>query len=113
MTQARHRCGKTCITALIVEKLADFEESMQGYYKAALSGAESIEESDAGYVKKIAGITQKDSLLSYLYQKQCHLFRQNGIRQWDATHYTCGKNVIISRQKRMQLYPASIRQDAA
>ena len=27
-----------------------------GYYKAALSGAESIEESDAGYVKKIAGI---------------------------------------------------------
>ena len=40
-----------------------------GYYKAALSGAESIEESDAGYVKKIAGITQEDSsLLSYLYQ---------------------------------------------
>ena len=39
------------------------------YYKAALSGAKSIGDSDAGYVKKIAGITQEDtSLLSYLYQ---------------------------------------------
>ena len=60
--------GKTYVTALIVKKLAD-AGIHAGYYKAALSGAESIEESDAGYVKKIAGITQEDSsLLSYLYQ---------------------------------------------
>ena len=60
--------GKTYVTALIVKKLVD-AGIHAGYYKAALSGAESIEESDAGYVKKIAGITQEDSsLLSYLYQ---------------------------------------------
>lgn len=60
--------GKTYVTALIVKKLAD-AGIRAGYYKAALSGAESIEESDAGYVKKIADITQEDySLLSYLYQ---------------------------------------------
>ena len=60
--------GKTYVTALIVKKLAD-AGIHAGYYKAALSGAESIKESDAGYVKKIAGITQEDSsLLSYLYQ---------------------------------------------
>lgn len=60
--------GKTYVTALIVKKLAD-AGIHAGYYKAALSGAESIEESDSGYVKKIAGITQEDSsLLSYLYQ---------------------------------------------
>ena len=45
--------GKTYVTALIVKKLAD-AGIHAGYYKAALSGAESIEESDAGYVKKIA-----------------------------------------------------------
>ena len=41
--------GKTYVTALIVKKLAD-AGIHAGYYKAALSGAESIEESDAGYV---------------------------------------------------------------
>lgn len=60
--------GKTYVTALIVKKLAD-AGIHAGYYKAALSGAPSIAESDAGYVKKIAGIAQEDtSLLSYLYQ---------------------------------------------
>ena len=38
--------GKTYVTALIVKKLAD-AGIHAGYYKAALSGAESIEESDA------------------------------------------------------------------
>ena len=53
---------------MIVKKLAD-AGIRTGYYKAALSGAKSIGDSDAGYVKKIAGITQEDtSLLSYLYQ---------------------------------------------
>jgi len=59
---------KESLESIIVKKLAD-AGIHAGYYKAALSGAESIEESDAGYVKKIAGITQEDSsLLSYLYQ---------------------------------------------
>ena len=53
--------GKTYVTALIVKKLAD-AGIHAGYYKAALSGAESIEESDAGYVKKIAGITGRQQL---------------------------------------------------
>jgi len=46
--------GKTYVTALIVKKLAD-AGIRTGYYKAALSGAKSIGDSDAGYVKKIAG----------------------------------------------------------
>ena len=50
--------GKTYVTALIVKKLAD-AGIRTGYYKAALSGAKSIGDSDAGYVKKIAGITQE------------------------------------------------------
>lgn len=59
--------GKTYVTALMVKKLREAGYS-SGYYKAALSGAESIEESDAGYVKKISGIMQQDeTLLSYLY----------------------------------------------
>ena len=45
--------GKTYVTALIVKKLAG-AGIHAGYYKAALSGAESIEESDAGYVKTVS-----------------------------------------------------------
>ncbi|MDO5538887.1 MAG: dethiobiotin synthase [Eubacteriales bacterium] len=60
--------GKTYVTALMVKKLREAGYS-SGYYKAALSGADSIDESDAGYVKKISGITQEDeTLLSYLYR---------------------------------------------
>lgn len=60
--------GKTYVTALMVKKLVDAGMSA-GYYKAALSGAVSIEESDAGYVKKVSGISQPDeTLLSYLYE---------------------------------------------
>ena len=60
--------GKTYVTALLVKKLrqAGFDA---GYYKAAISGAESVETSDAGYVNKTAGINEdKDLLLSYLYK---------------------------------------------
>ena len=58
--------GKTYIAALMVKKL--YEAGYHaGYYKAALSGAASIEESDAGYVKRLAGIRQPDAtLMSYL-----------------------------------------------
>lgn len=60
--------GKTYITALLVKKLSE-AGLRAGYYKAALSGAETIVDSDAGYVKRISGIDQpEESLLSYLYR---------------------------------------------
>lgn len=60
--------GKTYVTALIVKKLKE-AGYRAGYYKAALSGADCIADSDAGYVKQISGISQKeDTLLSYLYK---------------------------------------------
>lgn len=61
--------GKTYVTALVVRQLKK-AGYRAGYYKAALSGADSIAESDAGYVKRISGIEQEDStLLSYLYKE--------------------------------------------
>ena len=40
-----------------------------GYYKAAISGARTVEESDAGFVNRFAQICEpEDMLLSYLYQ---------------------------------------------
>ena len=60
--------GKTYVTALIVKKLRDAGYSC-GYYKAALSGAADIADSDAGYVKRISGISQQeDTMVSYLYR---------------------------------------------
>lgn len=60
--------GKTYITAILIKTLRLARYNC-GYYKAAISGAESIAESDAGYVNKIAKIDQKEnSLLSYLYK---------------------------------------------
>lgn len=60
--------GKTYVTALIVKKLRDFGLNA-GYYKAAISGADSVSESDAGYVNRIAGIGESEEmLLSYLYK---------------------------------------------
>lgn len=61
--------GKTYVTALIVKKLKEAGYHA-GYYKAALSGAECITDSDAGDVKRISGITQEDdTLISYLYKE--------------------------------------------
>lgn len=60
--------GKTYVTALIVKKLRSFGLNA-GYYKAAVSGAESVSESDAGYVNRIAEIGKSEELLlSYLYK---------------------------------------------
>lgn len=60
--------GKTYVTALIVKKLRD-AGYFSGYYKAALSGAQSIADSDAGYVKRISCISQQEeTMVSYLYQ---------------------------------------------
>ena len=69
MTATGTDVGKTYVTALLVKKLraAGYKA---GYYKAAISGANTLEDSDAGYVNRIAGIGQaQETLLSYLYQK--------------------------------------------
>ena len=60
--------GKTYVTALLVKKLREANFNA-GYYKAALSGADNIAESDAGFVNRIANIHQDEqTLLSYLYK---------------------------------------------
>ncbi|HMM06068.1 MAG TPA: dethiobiotin synthase [Clostridiales bacterium] len=60
--------GKTYVTALLAKKLKSYEFPV-GYYKAALSGADSIAKSDAGYVNTVAGLGQAETtLLSYIYQ---------------------------------------------
>jgi len=60
--------GKTYISAMFVKTMRDAGYHC-GYYKAAVSGAGSIAESDAGYVNRTAAIGQDEkSLLSYLYK---------------------------------------------
>ena len=60
--------GKTYVTALLVKKMRECGFNT-GYYKAALSGAERISDSDAGYVDRIARIGQKeDTFVSYMYK---------------------------------------------
>lgn len=61
--------GKTYVTALIVKALYEKTHDA-GYYKAAISGASNIAESDAGYVKQISGISQpNESMVSYLFEE--------------------------------------------
>ena len=55
--------GKTYVTALLAKKMREYGYDV-GYYKAALSGANSIAESDAGYVNSIAQINQEESNIS-------------------------------------------------
>lgn len=60
--------GKTYVTALLVKTLRSAGYDV-GYYKAAISGARTVEESDAGFVNRFAQICEpEDMLLSYLYQ---------------------------------------------
>lgn len=60
--------GKTYVTALLVKTLRQAGYDT-GYYKAAISGAPSVKESDAGFVNAFARIGEpEDMLLSYLYQ---------------------------------------------
>lgn len=60
--------GKTYVTALLVKTLREAGYDA-GYYKAAISGADSVAESDAGFVNRFAGIREsEDMLLSYLYK---------------------------------------------
>lgn len=59
--------GKTYITALLLKKIRELGINA-GYFKAALSGIESIEDSDVGIVKKIAGLHDDiDDIVSYKY----------------------------------------------
>ncbi len=59
--------GKTYITALLVKKCREQKYDC-GYYKAAMSGANDIAHSDAGYVNKVASIGQEEqTLVSYFY----------------------------------------------
>lgn len=61
--------GKTYITALWLKRLHEVGYDVV-YYKAAVSGAPSISESDAGYVKQVAGLSQEDdTLLSYVFDE--------------------------------------------
>ena len=61
--------GKTYITALWLKRLREAGHDVV-YYKAAVSGAPSITESDAGYVKQVAGLSQADeTLLSYVFDE--------------------------------------------
>lgn len=61
--------GKTYITALWLKRLRETGHDV-AYYKAAVSGAPSITESDAGYVKEVAGLSQADdTLLSYVFDE--------------------------------------------
>lgn len=60
--------GKTYVTALLIKFLRQHGYPV-GYYKAAISGAASVSESDAGYVNQATGIGEaEDLLLSYLYR---------------------------------------------
>lgn len=60
--------GKTYVTALLVKTLRKSGFDV-GYYKAAISGAPTVAESDAGFVNRFAGINEpEDMILSYLYQ---------------------------------------------
>lgn len=66
--------GKTYVTAVLCEYLQAKQQSLQGgavgFYKAAISGADSLEQSDAGYIKRQAGLSQSDeTLTSYLFQE--------------------------------------------
>ncbi len=61
--------GKTYVSAAIARYFTKRNLAI-AYYKAAVSGADSIEESDAGFVRDSAGIKQEtSSLLSYLYKR--------------------------------------------
>jgi dethiobiotin synthetase len=72
ITSTNTDVGKTFMTALVVKKLRD-EGYNAGYYKAALSGAEYIDNEltagDAHYVCKTAGLKNPpNSLVSFIYK---------------------------------------------
>ena len=64
--------GKTYVTGLIVKKLVD-AGLRAGYYKAALSGAETLADGtllpgDALHVARVAHLAAEDTTVSYVYR---------------------------------------------
>lgn len=64
--------GKTYVTALLAKKMKENGKSV-GYYKAALSGADIMNESlvpgDCKYVADVSGMEESpESLVSYIYE---------------------------------------------
>lgn len=61
--------GKTYVSAVIARTLHERHLKI-AYYKAAVSGADSVGQSDAGFVNTYASLGQEDkTLLSYLYKR--------------------------------------------
>lgn len=59
--------GKTYVAGLLTKQMREQGYNC-GYYKAAVSGAETAAVSDAGYVRQVAGLEQSaEALLSYCY----------------------------------------------
>ena len=54
--------GKTYVTALLVKTLRSAGYDV-GYYKAAISGARTVAESDAGFVNRFAQIREPEDML--------------------------------------------------
>ena len=72
--------GKTYVTALLVKTLRQQGHDV-GYYKAAISGAPTVADSDAGFVNKTAAIGEDpELLLSYLY---CHAVSPHLAARWE------------------------------
>lgn len=88
--------GKTYVTALIVKTLRQAGYDA-GYYKAAVSGAPSVAESDAGFVNRFADIGEdEDMLLSYLYQ---HAVSPHLAARWEG--HPLEKDVILEAWKKV------------
>ena len=74
--------GKTYVTALLVKTLRQQGHDV-GYYKAAISGAPTVADSDAGFVNKTAAIGEDpELLLSYLYS---HAVSPHLAARWEKT----------------------------
>lgn len=88
--------GKTYVTALLIKTLRQAGYDV-GYYKAAISGAPSIGESDAGYVNDTAQIGEDENLLlSYLYE---HAVSPHLAAQWEG--HPVEKDVILAAWQRV------------
>lgn len=60
--------GKTYVSALIAKELHNKNKKV-AYFKAAISGAESLDTSDAAYVRDYAHLKTEDLFVSYLFKE--------------------------------------------
>ena len=63
--------GKTYVTALLVKTLRSAGYDV-GYYKAAISGARTVEESDAGFVNRFAQICEPEDM-PFVLVSECRI----------------------------------------